>query len=54
MIDVNTSFNDTWEQADEYIEEYTQGKITPRLHWLGDGKTSQLIVDKIKEIYQCS
>lgn len=54
MIDVNTVNNETWYRCDEYLNDVISGKVTPRLEWLGEGKTSQLIVDKIKELYECS
>lgn len=54
MLDVNTRDNKSWQDAEDYIYNIRNGKLTVRLDWLGDGNTSQLIVDKIKELYQCS
>jgi len=51
MLDVNTKDNRTWQEAEEYLEKIQNGNITIRLDWLGDGTTSQLIVDKIKELF---
>jgi UDP-N-acetylglucosamine 2-epimerase len=53
MIDVNTVNNDTWFDSTEYIRGVDAGLISPQTNWLGDGNTSQLIVDKIKELYKC-
>lgn len=51
MIDVNTKYNDTWIGSYNYITSVLNGnrKIDPS--WLGDGNTSQIIVDKIKELF---
>lgn len=51
MIDVNTKYNDTWIDSYNYITSVLNGnrKIDPS--WLGDGNTSQIIVDKIKELF---
>jgi len=54
MLDVNTVVNDTWREADKYLKGIEGGFIPLRTNWLGDGNTSQLIVDKIKELYKCS
>jgi len=53
MIDVNSINNDTWHDATEYILDIAQGKVVPRTDWLGEGKTSELIVEKIKELFEC-
>lgn len=54
MLDVNTKDNLTWQKAEEYLENVRTGRLEVRVDWLGDGSTSQLIVDKIKEIFECS
>ena len=54
MVDVNTVNNDTWLGSADYISNVYKGIIRPDVRWLGDGNTSQLIVDKIKELYECS
>jgi len=54
MLDVNSINNDTWWESTEYIRHIGNGVITPRTNWLGDSNTSQLIVNKIKELYECS
>jgi len=51
MIDVNSVANDTWDESFQYLSDVIKGRVTPRVEWLGEGKTSQLIVDKIKELY---
>jgi UDP-N-acetylglucosamine 2-epimerase len=51
MIDVNSLYNATWGHALKYIEFLESGEIKIDTQWLGDGNTSQIIVDKIKEIY---
>lgn len=51
MLDVNSQYNNTWGDAYNYVNTTLNGsaKITPS--WLGDGNTSQIIVDKIKELF---
>lgn len=51
MIDVNSTYNSTWEEAYKYINNSYNGAITINPQWLGNGNTSQLIVDKIKELF---
>lgn len=51
MVDVNTVYNDTWQQAVDYISASLLNQIHPNIEWLGDGNTSQIIVDKIKELF---
>jgi UDP-N-acetylglucosamine 2-epimerase len=51
MIDVNNPYNGTWGHALSYLHFLKIGELKMDLEWLGDGNTSQLIVDKIKEIY---
>jgi UDP-N-acetylglucosamine 2-epimerase len=51
MIDVNSSYNATWGHAFSYINFILNNELKMDTQWLGDGNTSQLIVDKIKEIY---
>jgi UDP-N-acetylglucosamine 2-epimerase (non-hydrolysing) len=53
MVDVNTINNPTWGHSFSYIKDVLNEKIKMRTEWLGDGNTSQLIVDKIKELYDC-
>jgi len=50
MLNVNTSYNKTWGGAFEYVNDIIKGKIKIDPIWLGDGNTSQLIVNKIKEM----
>jgi len=52
MIDVNFVNHSTWNECRIYLEDIESGKITPRTNWLGEGKTSELIVEKIKELYK--
>jgi len=51
MIDVNTMNNQSWNYSHEYLSFLKSGIISIDTEWLGDGKTSQKIVDKIKELY---
>jgi UDP-N-acetylglucosamine 2-epimerase (non-hydrolysing) len=51
MINVNNPYNGTWGHALSYLHFLKIGELKMDLEWLGDGNTSQLIVDKIKEIY---
>jgi UDP-N-acetylglucosamine 2-epimerase len=51
MLDVNSKDNKTWQEAEEYIEKIRAGVLEVRLDWLGKGNTSELIVDKIKELF---
>ena len=51
MLDVNTMHNSTWMDSYEYIEDMDNGDKRIITNWLGDGNTSQIIVDKIKELY---
>ena len=51
MLDVNTINNESWTQCIAYLAGVTNGTIHPRVDWLGEGKTTKLIVDKIKELY---
>ena len=50
MIDVNQYQDGTWNQSIDYLNDVMNGVIKINTDWLGDGKTSQLIVNKIKEI----
>jgi len=54
MIDVNTIDNQSWDDAEAYIQDIWNGVISMNKRWLGTGETSKLIVDKIKELYKCS
>jgi UDP-N-acetylglucosamine 2-epimerase (non-hydrolysing) len=51
MIDVNKAFNPTWNKSFLYINMVLNGATKINPEWLGDGRTSELIVNKIKEIY---
>ena len=51
MIDVNKAFNPTWNKSFLYINMVLNGSTKINPEWLGDGRTSELIVNKIKEIY---
>lgn len=51
MIDVNTPYNATWAQSLSYLHLIKSGELKMDTQWLGDGNTSQIIVDKIKELY---
>ena len=51
MLDVNTMHNPTWIESFDYIEDIEVGDKKISTSWLGQGNTSQLIVDKIKELY---
>jgi UDP-N-acetylglucosamine 2-epimerase (non-hydrolysing) len=51
MIDVNTMNNETWEHSYEYLRFLKDKDISMDTNWLGNGTTSELIVDKIKELY---
>jgi len=50
MIDVNQYEDPTWNQSIDYLNDVMVGVIKINPDWLGEGDTSQLIVDKIKEI----
>jgi UDP-N-acetylglucosamine 2-epimerase (non-hydrolysing) len=52
MLDVNTVYNSTWYRAMDYVSAALLNQINADVEWLGDGKTSQLIVDKIKELFK--
>lgn len=52
MIDVNTINNESWTHSIAYLAGISNGVIYPRVDWLGEGKTSKLIVNKIKELYR--
>lgn len=45
MIDVNTANNETWSVSKTYIDFYSKNKKT---EWLGDGKTSDKIIEILK------
>lgn len=51
MIDVNSMNNETWNHSYEYLEFLKNKDITMDISWLGNGNTSELIVEKIKELY---
>jgi UDP-N-acetylglucosamine 2-epimerase (non-hydrolysing) len=51
MIDVNTRLNETWRHSYIYLDYIQNGELSMDTKWLGDGSTSQIIVDKIKELY---
>jgi UDP-N-acetylglucosamine 2-epimerase len=51
MLDVDSIHNATWGNAFKYINDLQDGKISINPQWLGDGNTSQLIVDKINELF---
>jgi UDP-N-acetylglucosamine 2-epimerase (non-hydrolysing) len=51
MVDVNSISNPTWIQSIQYLNNIKNGSIKIDPSWLGDGNTSQLIVNKIKELY---
>lgn len=51
MIDVNSEYNDTWGEAYNYVNDVLNGSIKIDPNWLGDGNTSQIIVDKIRELF---
>jgi len=53
MLNINTIHNSTWSDSFSYIKNILNEEIKIRTEWLGDGNTSQIIVDKIKEIYDC-
>lgn len=53
MLDVNSLYNSTWTQSIKYIDCILDGgTIKIDTKWLGDGNTSDLIVNKIKELYK--
>lgn len=52
MIDINTINNTTWTDSITYIMGIKNGNIKINSEWLGDGNTSDLIVNKIKELYK--
>lgn len=51
MLDVNSVHNQTWRESYQYINNVLLGNIKMQSEWLGDGNTSQLIVNKIKELF---
>lgn len=51
MLDINSIYNATWGNSFNYISDLQDKKIKMNTQWLGDGNTSQLIVDKIKELF---
>ena len=50
MIDVNQSENETWYKSVDYLNDLSFGRSEMDTKWLGNGETSKLIVNKIKEI----
>jgi len=50
MIDVNQYMDETWVNSIDYLDDVAHNIIEINPNWLGSGNTSQLIVDKIKEI----
>jgi UDP-N-acetylglucosamine 2-epimerase (non-hydrolysing) len=52
MIDVNTFSNPTWIGSMQYLTGIKNGSIRIETDWLGDGHTSQLIVEKIRELFK--
>ena len=51
MIDVNTMDNLSWEHSYEYLKFFETKELSIDTKWLGDGSTSQKIVDIIKDLY---
>lgn len=51
MIDVNSEYNTTWGEAHDYVNAVLSGNKLIKPEWLGDGNTSQIIVDKIRELF---
>lgn len=51
MIDVNSEYNATWGEAYNYVNAVLNGVTLINPTWLGDGNTSQIIVDKIRELF---
>jgi len=49
MLNVNNNNNKSWEESFLYLDNEN---ITPNIEWLGDGKTSQLIIKHLKEYFQ--
>jgi UDP-N-acetylglucosamine 2-epimerase (non-hydrolysing) len=52
MIDVNTINNESWDHSISYLDGIINDIIHPQVDWLGEGETSKLIVNKIKELYK--
>jgi len=52
MMNVDTPYNSTWTQSIKYINNILDGIIKIDSSWLGKGNTSDLIVNKIKELYK--
>lgn len=50
MIDVNTYMDIKWLHSLDYLKNIAYKAIKINPDWLGDGNTSELIVEKIKEI----
>jgi UDP-N-acetylglucosamine 2-epimerase (non-hydrolysing) len=50
MVDVNTTANHTWGNAIKFVDDVFNGTIKMNPEWLGEGKTSQIIVDTIKKL----
>lgn len=51
MLDVNTAHNPTWNGAHIYVKNVLYGNKIVDFSWLGDGNTSQIITDKIYELF---
>lgn len=51
MINVNNTNDISWLRSSQYLGDIETGEKVIDPSWLGDGNTSQLIVDKIKQIY---
>ncbi len=50
MIDVNSMHNETWIGSYNYINSVLDGRTKINPSWLGEGNTSQIIIDKIKQL----
>jgi UDP-N-acetylglucosamine 2-epimerase (non-hydrolysing) len=51
MIDVNSPYNKTWTESHNYLDGIKNNIIKIDTDWLGDGNTSEIIVSKIKQLY---
>lgn len=50
MINVDEKFNTSWYSSIDYLNDVFNKKIKIKTEWLGDGKTSQKVVDILKSV----
>lgn len=52
MVDVNSSHTQSWIDSRHYINSVKSGELIMELGWLGNGTTSNLIVDTLKNLFK--